>query len=160
MMQRAKFEFENKDRCLKELLKAQDRGILSGVHGRIGDFGAIDKKYDKAISTAIGQLDYILVDTIDNCQACINYLRDNRVGKANFIALTKCQEVNNQRKAEFKPVPGALRLFDLVQCENQYKDVFFWAMKNILVVDSLDNTMDLAYKQGFRLVALNGNTIE
>lgn len=51
--------------------------------------GAIDQKYDIAISTACGALDSIVVDNIDTAQKCVEYLKTNNVGSAHFIALDK-----------------------------------------------------------------------
>jgi len=39
-------------------------GRIPGVYGRLGDLGAIDAKYDYAITSASGSLDNILVDTV------------------------------------------------------------------------------------------------
>lgn len=54
-----------------------------------GDLGAIDKKYDIAISTACGPLDNIVVDTVDTAQWCIEFLKRYNLGRATFIALDK-----------------------------------------------------------------------
>lgn len=47
------------------------------VRGRgcAGDLGAIDAKYDVAVSTAVGALDYIVVETTSDAQRCVEYLR-------------------------------------------------------------------------------------
>ena len=72
------------------------------MHGRLGDLGTIDDSYDVAISTACGYLDFIVVDTIQIGEACINYLRENRLGRASFIALDKiAHSVRTQRDQEF-----------------------------------------------------------
>lgn len=54
-----------------------------------GDLGAIDEKYDIAISSSCGALDYIVVDTIDTAQECVNFLKSQGIGVATFIALDK-----------------------------------------------------------------------
>lgn len=51
--------------------------------------GAIDQKYDVAISTTCGALDYIVVDTIDTAQQCVDFLKKENLGIATFIALDK-----------------------------------------------------------------------
>ena len=56
-----------------------------------GDLGAIDEKYDVAISTACGALDHIVVDTINTGQKCVNFLKKNNIGVATFIGLEKMQ---------------------------------------------------------------------
>ena len=54
-----------------------------------GDLGAIDGKYDVAISSCCGALDNILVDTIDTAQKCVMYLKTHNIGFATFIGLDK-----------------------------------------------------------------------
>ena len=54
-----------------------------------GDLGAIDEKYDVAISSSCGALDNILVDTIDTAQKCVTFLKTQNIGVATFIGLDK-----------------------------------------------------------------------
>lgn len=70
-------------------MEQKRRGNLPGIFGRLGDLGAIDEKYDVAVSTACGPLDHIVVDTVDCAQKCIQYLKQNSLGVASFIALEK-----------------------------------------------------------------------
>ena len=56
-----------------------------------GDLGAIDEKYDVAISTACGALDNIIVDTMDTAVQCVDFLRKQDVGVATFIGLDKME---------------------------------------------------------------------
>jgi structural maintenance of chromosome 4 len=72
-------------------MKAQKDGALSGIYGRLGDLGTIDGKYDCAISTSCGVLDHIVVDTINNGERCIQFLRENRIGAGKFICIDRIQ---------------------------------------------------------------------
>eukprot|EP00983_Pelagomonas_calceolata_P129786 1161635-Pelagomonas_calceolata.AAC.15 len=54
-----------------------------------GDLGAIDAKYDVAVSTAVGALDYIVVETTSDAQRCVEYLRKHNLGVATFLILEK-----------------------------------------------------------------------
>ena len=57
------------------------------VFGRLGDLGEIDSKYDVAVSTASSALDYIVVQTAEDAQHCIEYLKKYRCGRARFLVL-------------------------------------------------------------------------
>jgi structural maintenance of chromosome 4 len=70
-------------------MEQKRRGILPGIFGRLGDLGAIDAKYDCAVSTACGPLDNIVVDTVDTAQKSIQFLKQNNLGIGTFIALDK-----------------------------------------------------------------------
>ena len=71
------------------VMRQKQTGVIPGIFGRLGDLGAIDPKYDVAVSTACGALDNYVVDTVDTAVACIEYLKKNDVGRANFMALEK-----------------------------------------------------------------------
>ena len=57
------------------LMGQKRNGNIPGIIGRLGDLGAIDKKYDVAVSTACSGLNTVLVDTAETGKACIEYLR-------------------------------------------------------------------------------------
>lgn len=71
------------------LMKQCEQGVIQGIHGRLGDLGTIDEKYDVAISTACGALDHIVVDTMQTAVKCVEYLKKHNLGSATFIALDK-----------------------------------------------------------------------
>lgn len=79
----------SRGRVLDGLMEQKRRGILPGIFGRLGDLGAIDAKYDCAVSTACGPLDNIVVDTVDTAQKSIQFLKQNNLGIGTFIALDK-----------------------------------------------------------------------
>ena len=54
-----------------------------------GDLGAIDAKFDVAVSTAASALDYIVVDDTPTAQHCVDLLRDRKLGVATFLILDK-----------------------------------------------------------------------
>lgn len=46
-------------------------------------------KYDVAISTACGALDYVVVDTTNTAQQCVELLRRKQLGIATFLVLVR-----------------------------------------------------------------------
>lgn len=63
-----------------------------------GDLGAIDEKYDVAISSSCGALDNIVVDTIDTAQRCVTFLKEQNIGVATFIGLDKVTSAGRTRR--------------------------------------------------------------
>ena len=102
---------------LTKLLAARKRGgELQGVslHGRLGDLGTIPAKYDVAASTAVRSLEWLVVDTTEDGQKCVDFLRKHRLGRAKFIILDKIAWVQ-QKMAQRASFPeGVPRLFDMV----------------------------------------------
>jgi chromosome segregation ATPase len=80
---------KNQGTVLKAILQAKESKEIEGIYGRLGDLGAIDAKYDVAISTACPGLDYIVVETTNSAQACVELLRRRNLGIATFMILVK-----------------------------------------------------------------------
>ena len=70
-------------------MEQRDSGKIPGIHGRLGDLGAIDDKYDVAVSTACRALDHIVVDTMETAMKCVEFLKKRNIGLATFIGLDK-----------------------------------------------------------------------
>ena len=83
---------EQSSQIITRLKEAQRQGILSGFYGRLGDLGTIDQKYDCAVTTACSTLESMVVESTTAAEKCIQFLRENRVGRASFICLDRVQE--------------------------------------------------------------------
>lgn len=79
-----------------EFKKAQREGKLSGIYGRLGDLGTIAEEYDKAISSGCGFLDHIVVDTVENGEKCLEYLRTHKIGRASLMCLDRVRQQNGK----------------------------------------------------------------
>ncbi|KAI1398193.1 RecF/RecN/SMC N terminal domain-containing protein [Hypoxylon fuscum] len=80
---------QNRGNVLTALMRMKESGRIDGFHGRLGNLGMIDEKYDVAISTACPSLDNFVTDTVEAGQQCIEYLRKTNLGRGNFICLDK-----------------------------------------------------------------------
>lgn len=63
----------------------------SALLGRLGDLGTIDARLDVAVSTACGALDNLVVETAEDAQRCVEFLKRHDVGRARFLILDKLQ---------------------------------------------------------------------
>ncbi|NWT85951.1 SMC4 protein, partial [Lanius ludovicianus] len=152
----------SRGKVLEALLQQKKCGNIPGLYGRLGDLGAIDDKYDVAISSSCGALDHIVVDTIDTAQACVNFLKAGGIGVATFIALDKMAVWEN--KMQKIPTPeNALRLFDLVKVEDaKVRLAFYFALRDTLVAKNLEEATRIAFQKEkrWRVVTLQGQIIE
>ncbi|NXF77085.1 SMC4 protein, partial [Sclerurus mexicanus] len=152
----------SRGKVLEALLQQKKSGNIPGLYGRLGDLGAIDDKYDVAISSSCGALDHIVVDTIDTAQACVNFLKAQRVGVATFIALDKMTVW--EKKMEKIPTPeNTPRLFDLVKVEDsKVRLAFYFALRDTLVAKNLEEATRVAFQRDkrWRVVTLQGQIIE
>ncbi|KAK1757264.1 putative nuclear condensin complex subunit smc4 protein [Echria macrotheca] len=144
---------------LTALMRMKESGRIDGFHGRLGNLGAIDQKYDVAISTACPQLDNFVTDTVEAGQQCIEYLRKTNLGRGNFMCLDKL------RARDFSPIntpENAPRLFDLVKPkEDRFRPAFYHALQDTLVATDLAQANRIAYgAKRWRVVTLKGELID
>ncbi|KAH7095089.1 condensin subunit Cut3 [Paraphoma chrysanthemicola] len=144
---------------LTGLMRLKESGRIDGFHGRLGNLGTIDQKYDVAISTACPQLDNMVVDAVESGQKCIEYLRKNNLGRANFILLDRLAKRDMSPVQTPEDVP---RLFDLVKPKDErLRPAFFQVLTNTLVAEDLDQAERIAYgAKRWRVVTLDGKLID
>ncbi|KAI9800240.1 MAG: hypothetical protein M1825_004224 [Sarcosagium campestre] len=144
---------------LTGLMRLKESGRIKGFHGRLGNLGTIDQKYDVAISTACPSLDNLVVDAVEVGQQCIEYLRKNSLGRANIICLDK---LPRRDVSAVKTPENAPRLFDLVKAKDaRFASAFFSVLQNTLVADDLVQANRIAYgAQRWRVVTLDGQLID
>lgn len=154
---------QNKNKVLSSLLRLAKSGRINGFYGRLGDLAQIDDAYDTAISTACNALDSMVVETVETAQTCIDYLRKNRLGYANFICLNKLRNFN------LAPIqtPGnpatVRRLFDLITPQDpKFLPAFYSKLRDTLVASNLQEARSVAYgaNRRFRVVTLDGKLVD
>ncbi|CAB3401731.1 unnamed protein product [Caenorhabditis bovis] len=148
------------NRTLEALMRERDEGRLPGFFGRLGDLGAIDAKYDAAISSNCGNLNHFVCDSADTTIKCINFLSKNRLPRSNFIAVNEVGVRKERMNADPKSFP-APRLFDLVRCEEHVRAAFYFSLNDMLVVDNLGEAqrIDKSHNHRFIIVTLNGDRL-
>ncbi|XP_057491270.1 structural maintenance of chromosomes protein 4 [Actinidia eriantha] len=149
---------------LKAILQAKEISEIKGIYGRMGDLGAIDAKYDVAISTACPGLDYIVVETTSAAQACVELLRRKNLGVATFMILEKQVDHLPRLKEKVSTPEGVPRLFDLIKVQDErMKLAFFAALGNTIVAENIDQATRIAYggnKEFRRVVTVDGALFE
>ncbi|XP_057325387.1 structural maintenance of chromosomes protein 4-like [Microplitis mediator] len=153
---------KSRTKLMGALMEEKNSGRIPGILGRLGDLGAIDAKYDVAISTACGPLDNVIVDTVATAETCIKFLRDNNIGRATFIPLEKQQRWVPHCNQKINTPENVSRLFDLIRVtDDQVRPAFYYALRDTLVADDLDQATRIAYGQKrYRVVTLKGELIE
>lgn len=101
------------------------------------------------------------MDTVEQGQACIEYLRKQNVGRASFFVLEKLPTDGRlNRIATPEDVP---RLFDLIKPKDpKFAPAFYKGLGNTLVASDLEQAKRVAYGQSkrWRVVTLDGALID
>ncbi|KAL8827009.1 MAG: hypothetical protein Q9170_007183 [Blastenia crenularia] len=150
---------QSQGNVLNGLMRLKESGRIEGFHGRLGNLGTIDQKYDIAISTACPSLENMVVDSVEVGQQCIDYLRKNSLGRAHFILLDRLARRDLSAIETPENVP---RLFDLVKAKKDvFKPAFFSVLQNTLVAKDLEQANRIAYgARRWRVVTLDGQLID
>lgn len=150
---------QSQSNVLGGLMRLRESGRITGFHGRLGNLGTIDQKYDVAVSTACPSLENLVVESVEVGQQCIDYLRKNNLGRANIILLDK---LARRDLSQIDTPEGVPRLFDLVKPREEiFRPAFFSVLQNTLVAKDLEQANRIAYgARRWRVVTLDGQLID
>ncbi|KAG0214660.1 hypothetical protein BGX28_001698 [Mortierella sp. GBA30] len=150
---------QSRSAVLNSLMRQRDLGKINGIHGRLGNLGAIDDRYDVAISTACPALDNIVVDNVEVGQQCVEFVRKSNLGRVSLILLNQLPKRN---LAPIQTPENVPRLFDLVRpADPRFAAAFYSVMQDTLVAEDLNQANRIAYgKQRWRVVTLDGQLID
>ncbi|XP_072320218.1 structural maintenance of chromosomes protein 4 isoform X2 [Eucyclogobius newberryi] len=152
----------SRGKVLDALTQQKRSGKIPGILGRLGDLGAIEEKYDVAISSSCGALDNIVVDTIDTAQKCVTFLKEQNIGVATFIGLDK-MKVWEKNMAPIRTPESCPRLFDMVRVKDEtVRPAFYFALRDTLVANDMEQATRMAFQKErrWRVVTLKGQIIE
>ena len=98
-----------------------------GSHDVIGKLIDIPSNYQTAISIALGgAANYLVVDNTDIARELVNYLKDNKLGRATFFPIDtiKPRYIDEMFLAKLKNMDGFIDVAsNLVKCDNIYRDI-------------------------------------
>uniref|UniRef100_A0A0N5A5C9 Structural maintenance of chromosomes protein n=1 Tax=Parastrongyloides trichosuri TaxID=131310 RepID=A0A0N5A5C9_PARTI len=155
---------QTQNKIVTALMRFKHIKKIKGIYGRLGDLGGIDEKYDYAITAACrNQLDFIVVDTTETAQICIEHLKENKLGRASMLILNEQIKRFSKHLGPIKVPENSQRLFDLVQCDdNDIRCAFYFALRDTLVCDDINTARNvgLGGKTRWRTVSLKGEIVE
>jgi len=153
--------YEGYGGSVKKVMEVKDR--YKGIVGVVADIIKVDKKYETAIETALGgNIQNVVTDDEDTAKAVIQYLKENRLGRATFLPLTSIKNPPEFKNPDSLKEPGVLGMADeLVHIKAEYKDVAKAMLGRIVVVDTVDHAVKIArkYEYGIRMVTLEGELL-
>lgn len=142
---------------------AKQRG-LKGVKGVLAQLMNVPQAYETAIDMALGAAQQnIVTDTEETAKELINYLRQNRLGRATFLPMSAIRGktlYGNERNA--LKLPGCLGVAsELVQCAPEYRGIVENLLGRTVIADNLDHGIPImrAGNHAFRLVTLEGDVM-
>ena len=136
---------------------------LKGIYNTVGKLLTFDDLYMNAIETTLGaSLNYLVVDSETSVKQAINYLKEQRLGRATFLPLNiiKPKYLDSSVLDTLKNSSGFIDIaINLVKFDEAYSNIMQNLLGNTIVVKDIDALNNIAkllnYK--YKVVSLEGD---
>ena len=138
---------------------------LKGIHNTIMKLIDSSDKYIDAIDTSLGaSANFLVVDDEKCAKKAIEYLKENKLGRATFFPLNIIKEktIDYETRSKITNIDGYIGTMDeLVKYDSKYTNIIKNQLGNIICVDNLDTANKIGKLIGYkyRVVTLEGDII-
>ncbi len=147
---------------VKNVLKNTDK--FTGVKGVLASLINVDKKYLKAVETALnGKMQNIVVEYDTTASRIIKYLKKNKLGYATFLPLNlikgKEKIINNK---SLKKNGGYIATApELITYDSYLDDIIHYLLGNTIIVADIDAAVEINRRSNsrYKIVTLAGEII-
>ncbi|MDQ7038288.1 MAG: chromosome segregation protein SMC, partial [Aquificota bacterium] len=135
-------------------------GNMEGVYGTVGDLITVkDPEHIRAVEVAGGgRLRFVVVEDEDTAKRCIDFLRENNLGRMSFIPLNRIRVENR-----LPPLPRVKGVIDfainLVEYDPRFEKAVRFALGDTVIVDSFETAKKVGIGT-YRMVTLDGDLFE
>lgn len=138
---------------------------LSGVCNTVSRL--IDTSNDYALALEVALLsskDYVVVETRKNASECIEFLKENNLGRVTFYPLDAIEgrKVDDATLELLKNEEGFISVFkDVVEYQDKYKNIVESLLGNVLLVDTIEHANEISRKirNRYKIVTLTGEVL-
>lgn len=142
-----------------------DNPKIEGIHNVIGSLIEVDEENSTAVATSLGlAASNIVVDNEMVAKECINYLKNNNLGRATFFPMNiiKPKGIDNDTLSILTSCKGYIDIAsNLVKYDKRYYGIILNQLGNVIVVDNIDSANLISKKIGYRyrVVTLDGEML-
>ncbi len=165
MLEDMEREYEGYTKGVRGVMNAYKNHELKGtkIYGPLAQLIHTEKKYITAIETALGSVNQNIVTAREeDAKAAIEYLKKHHLGRATFLPVSAIEpkvfhDVEATKAKGFVAIAS-----DLVECDQEYKNIVGSFLGNTVICDSLDNAIAMGRKFGhkFRIVTIAGDILQ
>jgi chromosome segregation protein len=142
-------------RAVRAILKQN----LKGVVGTVANLIKVPERYQTAIEVAAGpHLHDVVVDDDKTASFCINYLKEERIGRATFLPLNKIKPRAIDRSLLSKSNVIGLAS-ELIKYDNEFDSALKFVFGSTVIVKDLESARVIGIGK-VRMVTLTGDLIE
>ncbi len=147
---------------VKAVMREVKRGTMRGIRGVLSQLISVQEEYSVAIETALGgALQNIVTETENDAKRAINFLKDNRLGRATFLPVSAIRGRRLEEKG-LEDQFGFIAVADeLVGSDSGLREIVSSLLGKTVVVEDMDCAVSIAKKYGhrFKLVTLDGQVV-
>ncbi|HPF82988.1 MAG TPA: chromosome segregation protein SMC [Bacilli bacterium] len=142
-----------------------DNPKIEGIHNVIGSLIEVDESYSNAIAITLGMsASNIVVDSEMVAKECINYLKNNNLGRATFFPLNiiKPKAIDPDTLNIVKGINGFIDVASsLVKYDKKYYGIILNQLGNVIVANNIDNANIISKRINYkyRVVTLDGEML-
>ena len=157
-------DYEGYQHSVKQVLLQARRLPNSGVHGVVANLISVPRELERAVDMVLGAaLQNVVVDREEDAKRMIDYLRNNRLGRATFLPLTSVRgRTLSREEREVLKLEGCVGLAsELISFDPKYQGVVDSLLGRTVVARDLDCGIRIqrAGRHAFRLVTLEGDVM-
>ena len=152
----------NLPQSIKGLLK---NPLFSGIHNTIGNLITVDSEYSLAVSTSLaGASNYLVVDDRNLASKLVNYLKENKLGRATFFPLDviKGRYIDPETMKKLELTEGYISTLDkVVKYNEKYKNIILNQLGNVILSDNIysANKISNIISNKYKIVTLDGQLV-
>lgn len=157
-------EKEGYSKTIKALLLACDRikELGNAAEGTLSDLISVPSKYQIAVEMALGgALQNIVTNTEQDAKKLVEYLRENKLGRASFLPITTVKGKKLDRLNKGKIESEIVIASEIIKTDKKYEQIVLNLLGRTVIVEDMQEAIELAKQNGysFKIVTLKGDTI-
>lgn len=157
-------EMEGYNNAVRRAVQYSKERHMPGVRGVLAQLISVPQQYETAIDMALGAAQQnIVTDDEETAKELIQYLRQNRLGRATFLPRTTVKsKLLGDRERQALRLPGCIGVAsDLVKCAPEYRGILENLLGRTVIAENLDCGIPImrAGNHTFRLVTLEGDVM-
>lgn len=166
MLNKLEKQYEGYNISVKRIMESIQKGKLNIDKSKcivLGEAIKTNKGYETAIEISLGAtISNIITKDEETAKYLINYLKNNRVGRATFLPLSMIRGKKIVLGDDIRSLNGYLGLAaDLVEYNEKYIEIINYALGKTIICDNIDNALNLAKRINYRhrIVTLAGEIV-
>lgn len=159
-------QYEGYNRAVKTLMTDIDKNKIQGIKSKcyvLGEILDVHKEYELGIETALGgAISDVITENEDTAKNLINYLKQNKIGRATFLPLTIIKGKKLNIANEIKSINGYIGIAsELISFDEKFLNAIEYVLGKTVISKDMDSALLIAKKSNYmtRIVTLTGDVI-